>query len=275
MNKFSNLTQRIITGLIGMAVMISAIFFNAYSYFILFFVISILAQLEFYRLIKADGHQPYAILGTIIGAGMNLITFFHFQEGWSISLMMLLGPILGIIYFSKLYQRPEEKPFNSIAHTVLGIIYVGLPFTLLHYCAFSQGSYQSHIVLGMLLLLWASDTGAYFAGVNFGKNKLFERISPKKTWEGFAGGAILSLTVAVVLHYFWGTLPLEQWIGLSVIIIIAGSYGDLVESLFKRSIEIKDSASTLPGHGGFLDRFDGLLLSIPFIAAFFEILRLF
>ncbi|WP_332919861.1 phosphatidate cytidylyltransferase [Persicobacter psychrovividus] len=275
MTKLSNLTQRVITGLIGIAVFIGAIFYGTYSYFALFFIIAILAQLEFYKLIKADKLRPIQWIGLLLGGGINLITYMHFEQQWPLGSYLLLMPLVGLIYFTKLYQTPENRPFNSIAQTFMGIVYVALPFSLLHVCTFSGGAYNPQIIMGMLLLLWASDSGAYFTGVKFGKHKLFERISPKKTWEGFFGGAALSILVSVVLSHFWTTLPLYEWLGLSVIIIVAGSYGDLVESLFKRSIAIKDSASTLPGHGGFLDRFDGLLLSIPFLVAFFELVRIF
>ncbi|MCL4155446.1 UNVERIFIED_CONTAM: hypothetical protein GTU68_014602 [Idotea baltica] len=134
-----------------------------------------------------------------------------------------------------------------------------------------MGSYQFELVVGILLLTWASDTGGYFAGTMFGKTKLFLRISPKKSWEGFVGGTILTLLIAVAMSYYADILPLWKWLMIGVLTVTAGTYGDLVESLFKRSINIKDSGETLPGHGGFLDRFDALLLSLPFIAAFLKL----
>ena len=126
-------------------------------------------------------------------------------------------------------------------------------------------------MLGCLLILWANDTGAYFAGIRFGKTKLFERISPKKSWEGAFGGAVLGLIFAYLLSGYFTSLAVWQWMCIGLIIVICGDYGDLIESQLKRSIEIKDSGNALPGHGGFLDRFDGLLISAPFIVAFLEI----
>jgi phosphatidate cytidylyltransferase len=149
---------------------------------------------------------------------------------------------------------------------------VALPFALLTVLAFIQNeTYDPQIVLGCLFLLWASDSGAYFAGTKFGKTKLFERVSPKKSWEGSIGGLIAAMIVAYVLSIYYTNFESWQWFGIGVIIVVAGTYGDLVESLFKRSINIKDSADTIPGHGGFLDRFDGLLLSIPFIITFLKL----
>lgn len=125
--------------------------------------------------------------------------------------------------------------------------------------------------MGMVLIIWASDTGAYFAGITMGKRKLFERVSPKKTWEGSIGGGVLALGMAFLLSKFFHDLMPYEWFTAAIIIVIAGIYGDLVESLFKRTIEIKDSGTAIPGHGGFLDRFDSLILAIPFIVVFIEI----
>jgi phosphatidate cytidylyltransferase len=184
------------------------------------------------------------------------------------------------LFIIKLYKQFERKPFTNIAITFLGIFYTAVPFALLNMAVFHKKidhygqiniEYNYQIILGSLLILWATDTGAYFAGSLFGKRKLFERISPKKSWEGFAGGAILAMVFAYGASVYFTSLAQWQWLIIGWIIIIGGTYGDLVESLLKRSIEIKDSGDSLPGHGGFLDRFDGLFISAPFIVAFVEV----
>ena len=147
---------------------------------------------------------------------------------------------------------------------------MAVPFALLHIAVFYNGTYSFQIIIGALFIQWASDTGAYFAGVKFGKRKLFARISPKKTWEGALGGTILAFIFAIIMAANFDEIADWQWLCIAGIIVIAGTYGDLVESLFKRSIEVKDSGSTIPGHGGFLDRFDGLLLSAPIYFCFFD-----
>ena len=172
---------------------------------------------------------------------------------------------------NKLYKTFERKSFTNIVFTFLGIFYVALPFALLNVVVFEDGAYNYEVILGSLLILWASDTGAYFAGTRFGKRKLFERISPKKSWEGFVGGAVLALAFVVGLSQFLHSLSTVQWVVVGILIIVGGTFGDLIESLLKRSIEIKDSGDSLPGHGGFLDRFDGLLIAAPFIAAYLEV----
>lgn len=271
LNRFNNLTQRIIAALVGVAVMISSIVWQDWSFFGIFFLICMLSQLEFYQLVGLDGKIPLKFWGTFSGLSIFTLTFLVEKAMLSGDLYFLLFPILSFVFLIKLYRKSDEKPFTNIAFTFLGIIYVAIPFSLLNFIAFAPGYYSFQIVLGCLLLMWANDTGAYFAGVNFGKTKLFSRISPKKSWEGSIGGTIITFLVAYGLSYFFQHLLQWQWFTIAAIIVIVGTYGDLVESLFKRSMEIKDSGSAIPGHGGFLDRFDGLLLSTPFIAAFLKL----
>ncbi|MBC7892731.1 MAG: phosphatidate cytidylyltransferase [Sphingobacteriaceae bacterium] len=271
LSSYSNLAQRAIAGVVGVALILFAVTVNEWGFIILFTSISVLAQLEFYRLLGLDGNAPLKYYGTFVGGTLNVLTFLieehylHFED------YFLISPLLTLIFFIKLYKKNERKPFTNIAFTFLGIIYVALPFALITVIALPGGHYSYQRVLGCLFLLWASDTGAYFAGTQFGKTKLFARVSPKKSWEGSVGGALAALVVALLLgQYFTDLLP-WQWLCIGAIIVVAGTYGDLVESLFKRSMAIKDSANTIPGHGGFLDRFDGLLLSAPFIATFLKI----
>ena len=275
--KYSNLTQRLITGILGSAAIIAGVSYSEWTYFAIFFIICLFTLLEFYNLVGLDGLAPQKAFGTLCGVLIFCLSFFI--EGripvngrpMPTEFYILIFPIISCIYMIKLYKKFERKPFTNIAFTFLGIFYVVVPFVLLNVIVFDEGVYNFEIILGSLLILWASDTGAYFAGTFFGKRKLFERISPKKSWEGFIGGAVLALIFAYGSSQFLHTLTISQWIIVGVIIIVGGTFGDLIESLLKRSIEIKDSGDSLPGHGGFLDRFDGLLISAPFIAAYLEI----
>lgn len=272
LNKYNNLTQRIITALVGVAVIITALIWGPWSYFAVFLLISVLTQIEFYNLVKTHGHVPLKYLGTFAGASTFTLTFLIEQQILDATWYFAIFPLVSLIYFIKLYKKNETRPFTNIAFTFLGVIYVALPFSLINVIAFIDGSYNYELILGMLFLLWASDTGAYFAGTTFGKTKLFERVSPKKSWEGSLGGAALSLAFAYIFSIYFTDVILGEWLIVSGIIVIAGTYGDLVESLFKRSMDIKDSGWVLFGHGGFLDRFDGLLLSVPFILMFLKLL---
>jgi phosphatidate cytidylyltransferase len=271
LSKYNNLTQRIITGILGSAGIIAAVAYSDWTYFAVFLIICFFSLLEFYKLAGLDGLAPQKTLGVLIGILIFAGSFLIEKGILPSQYYFLIFPSMACVYMIKLYKKFERKPFTNIAFTFLGIFYVAVPFALLNIAAFENGLYNFEIIWGCLFILWASDTGAYFAGTYLGKRKLFERISPKKSWEGFFGGALLALIFAYGLSQFFHSKSVTQWIIIGVIIIVGGTFGDLIESLLKRSIEIKDSGSALPGHGGFLDRFDGLLISAPFIVAYLEI----
>ncbi|HEY5692593.1 MAG TPA: phosphatidate cytidylyltransferase [Cyclobacteriaceae bacterium] len=269
--KYNNLTQRLITAILGAALIVFCIVFNEWTYYGVFFVICLFTLIEFYDLSGLDGMVPQKTFGTICGMLIFSLSFFIEKEDISYRYYFLIFPIVSFVYMIKLYKKFERKPFTNIAYMILGLFYVAMPFSLLNIAVYENGNYNFEVIFGCLFILWASDTGAYFAGTLFGKRKLFERISPKKSWEGAVGGAILAVVFALIISDYFDSLEKWQWLTISAIIIVGGIYGDLIESLLKRSIEIKDSGVSLPGHGGFLDRFDGLLISAPFIVAFLEI----
>ena len=271
LNRYSNVKQRIITGFFGILLVVFAVYNGEWTYFALFLGICILTQLEFYKLTGLDGMLPLKSMGTFAGASLYCISFLVERGTIDATYYLFIFPLSASIFFIKLYKKSDKKPFTNIAYTLCGIFYVAVPFALLNIIAFSRGTYSFQIVLGILSLFWASDTGAYFAGVKFGKTQLFARVSPKKSWEGSIGGAVTALAAALIFSLFYDDLLAWQWIVVGAIIVITGTYGDLVESLFKRSIAIKDSGRGLPGHGGFLDRFDGLLISSHFILIFLKI----
>lgn len=271
LEKLNNLQQRTVTGLAGVFVIIGCILYSDWTCLLLFCMISSLTQLEFYKLLGLDGNQPLTYYGTFCGTVMMLLAYLIEKDIVPFENYFIISPLLSMIFFIKLYKKNDLKPFTNIGFTFLGIIYVALPFSLIIVMAMRGGTYNYEIVLGSLLLLWASDIGGYFAGTKFGKRKLFERISPKKSWEGAMGGAAFAAVIAFVLGQYFLTFEPWKWYCIGAIIVVVGTYGDLVESLFKRSIAIKDSGTSIPGHGGFLDRFDGLLLSTPFIITFLKL----
>lgn len=272
MSKREELIKRLLAGIAGAFVIIFAITFSKWSYFAIFFSIMLITQWEFYGLLRAQSFLPIRLLGVAIGSLIFILSFLIEDDLISDRIYFILFPLSYFIFFIKLYNKKDTNPFTNIAFFFLGIIYVSVPLSLLNVTAFITGSYNYQLPLGILLILWASDTGAYFAGVNFGKTKLFERVSPKKSWEGSLGGTALAMAMAYGLSHYFEVVGLISWIIITVIIVIAGTYGDLVESMFKRSILIKDSGTTIPGHGGFLDRFDGLLLAVPFIIVYLELM---
>jgi phosphatidate cytidylyltransferase len=247
------------------------------SFFLTGLIMIIGTQYEYYKIVSKAGLRPqvYAgiilavsvyILSTLIASG--IIPFFYF---------IILIPELTIIMIIELFRK-HEKPFDSLAHTFFAVLYTAIPFSMFPFAAYSKDGLHSlipnnflfspGIVIGFFLLIWANDTGAYISGVSFGHHKLMERISPKKTWEGFIGGFILTALTAWLLSEWLGVVSRFNWIIISVIITFIGTLGDLIESMLKRSEGVKDSGTILPGHGGFLDRFDSAILAFPVVYLF-------
>jgi len=224
-------------------------------------------MLEFYRLFESDGIQPQKFFGILITISIFISPLLNSLFQVPVNLVVLLIFLPYLIFIRELFTH-AEKPFLNIGVTLLAVIYLAVPLFLFYLYSFqgtgSEG-YHPKNILGYFFILWASDTGAYFVGKYLGKRKLFERISPKKTWEGFFGGLLTALVVAHFVSMGFTNLSRIQWLVIALLIVVTGTLGDLVESMFKRSINIKDSGSILPGHGGFLDRFDGLFISAPFV----------
>lgn len=271
LNRYNNFTQRLITGLTGAVILVASMAYSEWGYFACFLLIVVISQLEFYKLVGLDGKLPLKFWGTFTGAVVFVLSFLIERGTLSDQFYYLIFPIACGTFFIKLYKKSDKKPFTSIAFTFIGIIYIALPIALLNISTFVMGYYSYEIIIGLILIFWASDVGAYFAGSKFGKRKLFERVSPKKSWEGALGGAVLALALAYFCSKYFLDLTLLNWMIVGAIIVVAGTYGDLIESLFKRSIEIKDSGTKLPGHGGFLDRFDSLLIASPFLVAYLKL----
>lgn len=267
----NNFWQRLITGVIFLTILISGILINQWTFAFLFLIISILAQTEFYNIIKKHGYKPIGIYSIIVGAIGFIITFLATAQIIDTKYILTIIPLVFLIFVFVLFGRYDE-PIKTLSSTFYGLFYIALPFALISPLAFYGGSYQCMVVLGMFIIIWTNDTGAYCFGVLFGKHKMFERISPKKSWEGFFGGALAAVGAAFILAHFYDVLTTTQWIVLALLTICFGTLGDLVESQFKRTIGIKDSSNILPGHGGILDRFDSIILAIPIILTYLQLI---
>ncbi|MXV14679.1 phosphatidate cytidylyltransferase [Hufsiella ginkgonis] len=255
---------RAITGVFFVAVMLGSVLLGDYAFTFFFLLLSLLSLDEFYRLVRTGSVKPQRQLGIALGLLVYLPVAFHFFRGTPLDFLLVVVPAAVLVFIAELYRK-HENPFHNIGYTLLGVIFAVLPFSFFHALAFLPGDYRFHLPLGFMLMLWASDTGAYLFGMKFGKTRLFERHSPKKSWEGFVGGMLTSFLVSVVISYFYSELSAVEWGVMSLIIATTGTLGDLAESMLKRSLGVKDSGSLLPGHGGLLDRFDGLLLSAPLV----------
>jgi phosphatidate cytidylyltransferase len=265
---------RAITGFFFVIVMLASVLTGAYTFTVFFLILSLVCLNEFYSLVKTPQVKPHKQWGTVLSIAIFVPYISHILSGTELTSFLLIIPVVLLIYIYELFCK-NAHPFNNIAYTFLGIVYSVLPFCFFYSLAFRDGDFNFHYPLGFLLLLWGNDTGAYLFGVKFGKNKLFERHSPKKSWEGFLGGMLTSLIVALILSNFYKELSLLNWASVALIIVVFGTIGDLTESMLKRSLDIKDSGSILPGHGGFLDRFDGLLFAAPMVFVYLYLVNLY
>ncbi len=269
----SNLTTRIITALIGVSLMITGIVFSSWSFAAVFLIIALLSLKEFYGLARKSGSNPFEIWGIVFSAIIFVMVFLNQQGEITKDIFWVLPALFSTVFIYPLMRLEQSHAINCLAISILGVLYITLPFSLVFPIAYTSGVFDYEIIIGMLFTQWANDTGAYFAGKAIGKTKLFEKVSPNKTWEGAIGGLVLSIAISQVFCYFFGGLTYIEWAGLAIVVSTFGTIGDLVESLFKRTLAIKDSGSTIPGHGGFLDRFDGLLLALPFVLAYLTMIN--
>ena len=244
------------------------------SFTILFAVIAALMLSEFYRLMNHYQGVSIALVPHIIG-GMVLFTAMSTIVMGALpqSAMLLYLVYLMYTWIQELYgKRPQ--PIRNWGYILLGQVYIALPLALLTLVGFRGGSYEPALLLGLFISIWLNDTGAYLVGSRVGKRKLFPRISPKKSWEGFWGGIVFAMVGGFVLSRFSAALTTAEWIAFGAVIALFSTWGDLTESLIKRTIEVKDSGKMLPGHGGILDRFDSVLLACPAAVLFLELLEL-
>lgn len=272
----SNLLQRILTGIIAGTAAIAAIVYSPYGLMLFCALVALLGLYEFVRLEISERQYYVSLLvlaGLIWGAYLLIHLTGHTEEK-ELMMWQALPLILPLISIVVLFNPKETNPLKTIGVMATGLLYCFLPFLLLFDLSFTEGmAYDYRIPLGILILTWGLDVGAYFIGKAIGKRPLYPRISPKKTWEGSVGGALVCILLAVFFDYYeFANEGLTfSWIVVGIIISVFSQIGDLVESMYKRSVSLKDSGSILPGHGGILDRFDGTYISIPFIYFYFSL----
>jgi len=269
----SNLVQRTITGVIFLILVIFAIAFSKISFLILFLLILIGSMYEFYTLSKKDDISPLKIYGIVVGAILFTANFLFANNLMSAKCFLPVIPLVIGVFIIELYRKADQ-PFTNIGFTILGLLYIAVPLSLANYIVIdNQLAYNPNLLLGFFFLMWSYDTLAYVFGISFGKHRLFERISPKKSWEGFIGGTLSSLIIAYIVSLLFNELRFIDWAVVAIIISVAGTFGDLVESSFKRSVDEKDSGKILPGHGGVLDRFDAVFIALPMFYVYLQLVQ--
>jgi phosphatidate cytidylyltransferase len=268
-----NFFLRTLTGTVYVALIIVGIIGNRYTFSGLFSVVTVLCLREFYTLINAQKRTGILVWYHCFGGLILFVATYLYASGVTGHFVFFLYLLYIVaILIAGLYEKQQDQITRS-AYIFLGQWYIALPFALLNILAFPEGagSYYPLLVLSLFVFIWINDSFAYITGILLGKRRLFPRISPKKSWEGFFGGLLFTVASSFVFAYFEPEIPYYHWIGISVVVVIFGTWGDLVESLMKRTLEVKDSGQALPGHGGFLDRFDSLLLAIYGVLFYVEL----
>ncbi|HBS88679.1 MAG TPA: hypothetical protein DEA97_19145 [Bacteroidales bacterium] len=300
-----NFFARSVTGILFVALIAGSLLFSSFTFLLVFLAIMIAGMVEFYRLSNFNKVHPQKITGVIIGVLFYFINFLYAIDIIDIQFFLVFIPFMILVFITEIYQD-SKRPFINIAATFMGIIYVAFPFSILPHIVFDTKYivesyevtqdfsldainevvnyfsliskdtsiiYQPKILLVVFVLIWSFDTMSYLFGLTFGRNKLFEKISPKKTWEGFLGGAASTLVLIYFISVFYKELSMYELYAIGGIVIIIGTYGDLTESMLKRAVGVKDSGKIMPGHGGILDRFDSFILAIPLVFTYLQLVR--
>ena len=257
-------------------VVLGAVAWSPWSFGALLLLLLVGGMHEFYALAEARGDRPQRLIGMVTGAVLFAVNFAFLSgsAGAAGGLRPLLAAgmaflllLLPLMLVCELYRR-GENPAANVGVTLLGICYVALPLTLMAYIPFvGRYAWNPWTMLFFVFIIWANDVFAYLVGMALGRHRLFERLSPKKSWEGFFGGVAGALVMGYVASRCMGE-AWWVWIGLALVAAVTGVLGDLVESMFKRAAGVKDSGTIIPGHGGILDRFDAMLLAAPFVVVY-------
>ncbi|GAB4402597.1 MAG: phosphatidate cytidylyltransferase [Bacteroidales bacterium] len=298
---WNNLLQRSLSGIVFLFLMVGMLYIGSITFYLLMSIVITIALYEFYTMAKKlRVNIPFLYVLTI---GLTIFTLQFFislrvlDSSW---LFIIIIPFIFFLFIGELY-RFHKKPIHNIAFSLLALIYIVVPIALLNNMVFIERQdllninntdiqnyegfvsdvlffnperkiiYSPFIILGFFSIIWMYDSFAYLFGVSFGKHRLFERISPKKSWEGAIGGGMVTIALSFFFPHVFHVLAWYNWMTLAALVAFSSTMGDLVESLFKRTLDIKDSGHLIPGHGGILDRFDSVLLSAPVVFVYLQL----
>ncbi|NTV83740.1 MAG: phosphatidate cytidylyltransferase [Bacteroidales bacterium] len=271
-----NLYTRTITGIIFVALIIGSLILHPLAFVAVIFILMIAALMEFFHLANNNEVHPQKMVGFAAGSIIYIIPAFIALEMISAIYLAFLPLLIIFIFVAEIF-RNKPNSLQNLAFSIFPIAYISIPLSMLIFLMsplVTGNQPHWHIAFSFFIILWSHDTFAYLTGMALGKHKLFEKISPKKTWEGTIGGTIFGLIAAFVLSLFFKELNTWQWLAGAMIITITGTLGDLSESLLKRKFNVKDSGNFFPGHGGVLDRFDAVLFSAPALFCYLILLNL-
>ena len=272
-DKLKNLMIRAVSGIGLTVVVLGGVLWSQWSLFALLLLMVVGGVTEFYRLAERQAVQPQRALGLLMSILLVVLNFAFVSEDIEVlgaqnrlfvcglAMLLLLVPML---FICELYRK-GVNPLANIAATLLGVFYVALPLSLMLYMPLiGSAAWNPWVLIAYIVIVWSNDVFAYLFGMTFGRHRLFERLSPKKSWEGFVGGLVGAVVAGVVAAHLMEQ-SMVVWAVLALLISVTAVLGDLAESMFKRAADVKDSGALIPGHGGVLDRFDALLLSAPFV----------
>lgn len=258
---------RAISGAVYVLLLVACIMYSSQSVLFLFGIFLILATIEFSKLVKFN-----SIVAVIVTTGLYVFFGFTNTNKTYDILLLIFSLIVSLKSLIFLFDN-NLKPINDLSKIIYFIGYLAIPFIIIARIPFVNGNYfEPKTLLSLFILIWVNDTFAFIVGKSLGKNKLFEKISPKKTIEGFLGGMFFSLIASIFLAKYFVMEPVSKWLIIALISSIFGTLGDLIESKFKRIAGVKDSGSIMPGHGGVLDRLDSIIFVAPIVFLFYQIL---
>jgi phosphatidate cytidylyltransferase len=261
-----------LSGLIYVGLILTSILTGSLSFSLLLLAFSFFAFRELKELLRKNKIEIYSIYVFPTNALLIISTYLYLYKGIN---LLFLGILPLFLMFFKVLRSLSMSEFHRLSYSVFVVIYTGISLTSLYLASYSKGKYLHDIPLIIFVFLWTNDTFAYLSGKLFGKRKLYEKVSPNKTWEGLIGGGIFTLVAAFIVSLFYQYHSLFVWMGFAVIVVITGTLGDFFESYIKRIANVKNSGHIIPGHGGVLDRIDSLLLSSPFVFVYLQIIEMF
>ncbi|MET2985474.1 phosphatidate cytidylyltransferase [Aureibaculum conchae] len=257
---------RALSGIIYVAIIIGSILYSKESFYLVFFILMLLCLYEFKNLIHLSYKWTF-VVATLIYVNYIDVPSLDYKY---LHFFLIISLFVPVIY--QLFKSKITLTSSKLGHYFLALAYIALPFAMLIQIPFINGNYHPEIIISIFILIWVSDTFAYLVGSNFGKTKLYEKVSPNKTVEGALGGLVAALIAGYIISLYLTEIALLHWIIIAFIVFCFGLLGDLIESKFKREAGVKDSSNFIPGHGGFLDRLDSIIFAAPFVYVYLHII---
>ena len=262
------LATRVLSGLLYIVLILGSLYWSENAFLIVFFVLGGISFGEFLKLIKLNKIVPF-----ILYAGLFFVFAYQQYSNYATSVMLTITIFVDLFIIKDLFSKTEQAAASPLKKYILAVSYFVMGLIFLSLIPSFKGGFNPLLVAGVFALIWINDSFAYLVGRNFGKQKLFERISPKKTVEGFFGGLFFSCLASYFIANFTEALSPLKWLVISAIVCFFGTLGDLIQSKIKRQAAVKDSGNIMPGHGGMYDRLDSILFTAPFVYLYLQILQ--